>query len=227
MLIVTAIVALALGGVMARFRAQWAALRAQRATVTQFECHSDSEVHLNLHVHPNIEWLVLSGPELTDAGVREAAESYQRGELPHLVGMLIGSPAITDEGMQAIGCMTSLTELYIQNTPITDHGLEPIRKLRNLESFGASNSWFEPSGSGPGPSDAHFTQRGLEYVSRLPKLREVNLSCISLGVEEFKALESLPEGCRLCATWDNVTAEGLRAFKAKRPDIQLWMNNAL
>jgi hypothetical protein len=227
MLIATAIVAMALGAVMGRLRVQWAALRAERAAVTQFECHSDSEVHSSIRIYPNIEWFVLTGLELTDAGVREVAASYQRGELPHLTGIVIGGPAITDQGIKAIGCMTSLTTLTIQDTPITDHGLEGIQSLRNLEHFSLLTPPLEPLEYIPDPSDTRITHRGLEYIGKLPRLCDVTLFHVFIGDEEFKVLESLPEGCRLDVSWTNATIERLRDFKAKRPDIAIWANSAI
>jgi hypothetical protein len=220
LLIAIAIASLAMGGIRTWLQARWAA-------VTECSCHSDAEVRWNLSVSPRIEWLGLVGPEVTDSGLREVAAYCQRGELRDLTTLVIGGAGVTDDGMKAIECLTQLTAIQIQDTPITDRGLEPIQSLCNLKRFHLFNNRQEPADTRPQPSDARITGRGLEYLGRLPKLSQVWLTHVSIGDDDLSRLETLPKDCQLRIFWANMSVDRVRAFKAKRPDTELWMDDAM
>lgn len=103
-----------------------------------------------------LEHLDLVGTQVSGTGF---AELEGLGQLHTL---WLGSP-VTDQGLQHIGRLTSLTTLYIDSNLLTDDGLAGLSSLKNLQHLRLSWS--------PGVTDA-----GLVHLECLPMLRYLDTS---------------------------------------------------
>jgi hypothetical protein len=118
--------------------------------------------------------LTFLGPEIGDRGV---------GHLKHLRldQLSLWKTSVTDAGIRHLRGMTTLRNLVLDETRITDAALDDVGQLTNLEE------WL-------GLTHTHVTDAGLPSLAGLRKLKILNLigtKVSSEGLEELR--KTLPE----------------------------------
>jgi hypothetical protein len=106
--------------------------------------------------------------------------------LPKLDRLELYATRITDSGASTLSEMPSLTELDVADTLITSQGVVCFSRLPNL-------TWLRLDQMSAGfGRELRINDTGLEYVARMPKLREVSLR--QLGVSD-EGLRTLKQQC--------------------------------
>jgi len=102
------------------------------------------------------------------------------GRLPRIGTLILQDTPITDEGLQFLANLTQLQHLSLANTQITDTGLQCLKRMTELEWLNLDSTRV---------SDA-----GLEQVKGLPHLRRLVLTHTDVTDDGVKRLrESLPD----------------------------------
>ncbi len=132
-----------------------------------------------LRMFPRLKAVYLESPQITDAGLPELAA------LKNLEELELATDRLTGAGLRGLARLRSLQYLFLHGQdsaeavaqlqappslrilcvnvkPFGDPGMEAISRLTQLENFSAH--WAED-----------ITDRGLAYLSRLPKLRKLDV----------------------------------------------------
>ena len=110
----------------------------------------------------------------------DAATLERLGRLPRIGTLILQDTPITDEGLQFLANLTQLQHLSLANTQITDAGLQYLKGMTQLEWLNLDSTQV---------SDA-----GLEQIKRLPKLERLVLTHTDVTDEGVKRLrETLPD----------------------------------
>lgn len=75
-----------------------------------------------------VKELALTRTDITDAGLTKHLQRLPDLERLHL----LANPGITDAGLEAVGKLTKLTELTIQQENVTDEGLKHLKDVKGL-----------------------------------------------------------------------------------------------
>lgn len=74
--------------------------------------------------------VILYGPKMTDAGLKELAS------LTNLTTLDLHDTAVTDAGLKELAPLTKLTTIFLFNAAVTDAGLKELQKtLPNCKFF--------------------------------------------------------------------------------------------
>jgi hypothetical protein len=172
---------------------------------------------------PNLEILMLDGPQITDASLshlKELTSLRQLGlfktnvagagladlnGLPHLERLDLYASRITDAGLAHLEGRPTLRALNLNQTPISDTGLAHVGGLAGLESLYLDRT--------------RVTDAGLGHLTGLRNLSELHLAGTKItdkGLEHLKVLDKLR---RLRLERSLVTDEGVSALRQARPDL--------
>ncbi|MBC7856004.1 MAG: hypothetical protein IAF94_21455 [Pirellulaceae bacterium] len=154
---------------------------------------SDSDVRA-LALLPNLDYVVIESPNVTDEGVTHlrGLKKVERfhvignrslsgkswavlGEWQHLHVLWLDGSHFGGDGILQLPALANLKELSVNNTNLTDAGLERISWLPNLESLDLSHTQV---------SDA-----GLVHLKRLANLKDLtleNTKITNAGVKELR-----------------------------------------
>jgi hypothetical protein len=100
---------------------------------------------------PNLEYLDLSSTQISD----DQLKILCRRELPELKMLALNNTIITDSGLQEIDKLESLQSLLLENTSVTDNIIPVICNLRGLKELDVNGTLLSKKGK-------------LELKSRLP-----------------------------------------------------------
>ena len=117
--------------------------------------------------------------------------------LTGLPTLILDNTGVTDAGLEALGRLTGLQTLWLNNTGVTDAGLAALRGLTGLRSLSLNNT---------GVTDA-----GLAALLGLTGLRTLSLD--NTGVRDLRALKdmsSLVEGAKV---WGGLSFAGTAATR--------------
>jgi hypothetical protein len=95
-----------------------------------------------------------------------------------VVGLNLGSIAVTDADLAILKAFTHLQELDLLNTKVTDAGLAQLKGLP-LETLVLSHT--------------EITGAGLDQLKGMAKLKVLSLSSLKLKESDFAVLQSLPQ----------------------------------
>lgn len=120
--------------------------------------------------------------ELRMGGSRQTDRSLEHvAQLPQLERLWISQAAITDDGLEAIGTISSLTELrFIWSSKVRGHGLAHLAKLQSL--VGLCVEGCEP-----------YLEGGLHGLAVLKSLRRLGLGYNSLIEGSLAGIGSLTQ----------------------------------
>ncbi len=134
---------------------------------------TDEDLHALLKEGAEIEFLVLTGTNVTDEGL-----AYLR-QMPRLKDLGLTGTQITDAGCRDLAQMATLRDLSLSNTGITDIGLEHVSTLTNLHTLNLSKT--------------AITDRGLKLLQKLDRLQFLNVSQTNVTGEGIRDLkEKIP-----------------------------------
>jgi internalin A len=107
-------------------------------------------------------------------------------KLPKLHRLQLFHTPITDAGAQTLSQFPALCELDVADTLITNNGVAHLARLSGL-------TWLRLDQCSAGQGrELRINDAGLEYVARMPSLREVGL--IQLNVSD-SGLQKLKQSC--------------------------------
>jgi internalin A len=157
---------------------------------------------------PNLKNLTISGKKLTLTGIEHLRNTRierfgwsngrddSRKKMPYYALLkhlkVFGLDTATNEELAKIAEMTSLEELYLGYSHLTDEGFAPITKLKNLQKLTLMG--LCPTGK------TRITDEGMKHVAKLTKLRELDIRLSNITVTGFAELKALPELERLLVT---------------------------
>jgi hypothetical protein len=139
--------------------------------------------------------------QMTDAMLEDVAR------IEHITTLnLAGSRRVTDAGVCHLSRLSRLRHLDLSGTSITDHGLEVLRALPELETV--SLAW------------TNVTDAGVAHLSGCERLSGVNLQGTSSGDGALRALAGKARVCQL-RTGNAVTDAGLSLLR-EIPIFKSW-----
>jgi hypothetical protein len=129
----------------------------------------------------------------------------QLAALHNLADLYLVRAPVSDAGMRRLGDIGSLESLYLVETPVTDSGLEPLAALKELTYLRLE-----------GAAGDKFTNRGLTYLTGLPKLRKLTLYGPGFTDQAVKPLETLAALEELTVLDTEISAAALQNLAASR-----------
>ena len=114
---------------------------------------SDDEVRALLNYGRRLQWLNLTGSEITDDVLSDLAA------MRSLANLNLASTAITDEGLAALTSSKRLEELGLKETQVSDAGISHLLKMPRLKFLDVRQTGM--------------TRDGLKALREAPRLREV------------------------------------------------------
>ena len=142
-----------------------------------------------------------AGGQMTDAMLDDLSR------VEHITVLRLGgSQSVTDAGVRHLSRLSRLRHLDLSGTSITDHGLEVLRALPELETV--SFAWTK------------ITDAGVAHLSGCERLSDVNLQGTVSGDGALRALAGKARLCQL-RTGNGVTDGGL-ALLREIPIFTTW-----
>lgn len=141
---------------------------------------------------PALEEISISSEIISDRGVEQLAS------LSRLVSLLLHhAPNVTDACMEAVGKMTQLRELYLEDTQLTDAGIRELLELENLKVLDLTGTRISDAG-----------------VSLLANLEAVDVLSLDSTNISGQGLNDLPdtEGMMLSMNHCPITDDSLKRY---------------
>ena len=136
--------------------------------------------------------LFLTGPKITDAGLRELAK------LQNLTHLNLESTKITDAGLKEVAKLQNLTWLGLDATKVTDAGLKELAKLQKLRWLGLRHT--------------QITDQGLKEVAKLQNLIFLSLNGTKVTKEGAAELKKALPNCKI-----NFVVTSLKPVPTRKP----------
>lgn len=114
---------------------------------------------------------------------------------------------VGDSDLIPLGAFVHLEKLTLNNTQITDAGLEHLKSLVNLKKLYLV--------------DTSITDAGIESIKSLPALEILSLVGTKITDEGLKHLESLDALRSVFLAGTGVTDEGVQALREARPMLEI------
>jgi len=139
--------------------------------------------------------------------------SAERGKIPDTAGFDTANPAafahishigfsgiaIADDLVDWLGPLPSLREFRTYDSLITDRSLEQVSRWQALEHL----EFYGPPLRGSREGGAKITDAGVEFLSRLPNLREIYLQSLDITDAAGETISRMPSletvGLRYCS----------------------------
>lgn len=141
-----------------------------------------------------------------------AAEFKAIGQLAKLKSLTLYNNCtnLNDASLLHIAGLTELESLGTDRINVTDEGLKPLAKLKNLRSASFFHTSFGKKG---------FTGVGFGYLKDCPKLEKMTVAGISMGDEGFAAIATITQ-LKEFATWHTYQTEAGNAHIAKLSNVK-------
>lgn len=144
--------------------------------------------------------------------------------------------AFGDAGMSSLKGMTTLTELYLQGTSITDDGLKNLAGLTNLVDLDLSDDNITDAGlaSLAGLTKlrrlrlqgAAVTDAGIDVLRNMPQLEELSLYRTKVSNAGLAKLASLKNLRAVDLRYSRVTGAGARELTANLPGADVLLQES-
>jgi hypothetical protein len=122
---------------------------------------------------PNLVYITLARSLVTGKTLADLAP------LKKLTDLQLGHNAICDGNLNGVAAIQSLKSFHAQACQLRDKDLEPIGRLKNLESLTLHEN-------------ENITDEGLKYLAQLPKLHYLDLGQTSITFNGLKVLKNCP-----------------------------------
>jgi hypothetical protein len=155
----------------------------------------------------------LVGLNVADASVTDTGLSYLGHNCSSLKDLYIGGSRITDSGIAKLTSLSNLETIVIQNAAIADKGLEPLLKLKELRFLSLNNTLI--------------TDAGLRAIAEnCPKLRMLHVANTKITDEGLLHLQPLTELTSLSLDNDGITNVGANHLASFASLTSLSLENA-
>ena len=124
--------------------------------------------------------------------------------LPELRSLSLVGTQVTDAGLVSLKSRTNLKMLFLRNTQITDAGLI---SLPNLD-------WLDIA-------QTHITDAGLAALKPMSKLELLRIQSTAVTDAGLQHLEELPALTEVQLKGTQVTVEGVKRFRLRRPSVKV------
>lgn len=131
------------------------------------------------------------------------------GDLTSLRFLDMQNQGVTDDGLAHIQALTLLEELHINGTDITDAGMSHLEALDNLVDL---------SIDGTSVSDVGFGNARIENKRRL---RYLSMIATQVSDDSLSRLEHIPNLSLVTCAFTNVTPEAVDRYNESRPDVKV------
>ena len=166
------------------------------------------KTHIFTVLHHHVLWkcCTINGPNITDEGIKQLCEADLKlreldllhtrlgdgsvalivEHLPLIEDLLINDTIVTDAGLESLIRLANLKRLTIQNSQIiTDAGLAHVGKIETLEV---------PSLDGTGKQ---FTDAGLKHLKKLTNLNELYIARTQVTPVGIADLQAALPNCKI------------------------------
>lgn len=121
---------------------------------------------------------------------------------------MVDFPSVRDANLKNIKYLSELKILTFYDTWVTDAGLAYLKDLPNLETL-RLGSYDQ---RGPGPKTIPITDKGMEHVGQMKKLKNLELNKMSISDKGLAKLKPLTELEYLKIGYTLVTPEGIQTL---------------
>ena len=125
-----------------------------------------------LQSYPDLRRVDLSFTRITDRGMQHLEP------LTSIKELLLEKTAISDASLRIIARLPNLEELNLRDTRVTDRGLKELMRHTSLRNLDLS--------SDPRRPNAMITDAGIQHLSLLSNLQEIDLCNSRVGDEGLK-----------------------------------------
>jgi thiol-disulfide isomerase/thioredoxin/Leucine-rich repeat (LRR) protein len=147
----------------------------------------------------NLEYLDISGAELTDAGLQRLA-----AKLTNLRGLVLDFTKVTPKGMRHLAGFAKLEQLRVQGIPLDDEIAGYLANLSNLRGL---------------TGDTEFSDAGVKKLGTLQNLESLDLDGHLVTDASMPVLKGMRELRELSIQHTRITDEGF-AMLAGAPSIE-------
>lgn len=174
----------------------------------------------------HLQWLVIRGSKLTDAGLKHLAGlqgiqrlnvSYDKSitgagikefaNLANLQSLNLAGTGVTDQGLKEVARLKKLQHLNVQRTAVTDSGLKELVGLKNLSTLYVGTN--------------QVTDKGLVALAELTALRWLSLDGTGISDTGLKQLAGLKNLRFLDLRRAKVTEAGVKELRASLPECKM------
>jgi len=118
---------------------------------------------------------------------------------------------VTDKGIEHIAKHRNIEQLFLSYTGLTDEGMKHIHSLKSLQ-----RAWFEGT---------KITDASMAGFRLMPNIREIGIAYTPVTTEGLMTLVDIRSLKKVGAIGcENISADGIRRFKAQRPDCVVETN---
>jgi len=193
-----------------------------------------------------LNWMSLRNTTITDAGLVHLARlprlkgldlehtrvsCHELPEFPGLHSLNLTGSMVDDRGLERLGQITSLTDIWLQQTAITDDGLAHLAPLKNLFVLSLTGTLISSRGiaqmglqSRLGVLFLNWTlvdDDALMTLSSYPHLMQLSLEGTRVSDRGVVQLVRLPQLVSLSVQYAPVTAHGTRILKEAHPNAMI------
>lgn len=186
------------------------------------------DVLQNLPVMQDVEYIsIKTCPRVTDASL----EVFAR--LPKLKSLLLEGASITNEGVAALGGITTLESLWLTDCDIGDSAMQHIQKLTGLTYLELSQTKITDAGCSAIASlkqlemlDLQLTSittAGVAAFAGLPNLWQLRLTKTRVDGEVCDILLEFPKLTEVSLISTQVTRDDVKRLRAGRPGLKVHL----
>jgi Leucine Rich Repeat (LRR) protein len=130
---------------------------------------TDADIHALMNVGTEIEYLILTGTEVTDEGLVHVRQ------MPRLKTLGLAGTQVSDLGCKELAQIETLAELSLADTAITDEGVKHLSRLTNLQSLNLQST--------------AISDTGLRSLGKLPQLESLDISATNVTDDGIRGLK--------------------------------------
>lgn len=178
------------------------------------------------HVLDGLEFLVLSGTKITDAGLEHL------DGLGNLKSLYLRDTQVTDRGLEQLSRLPRLEKLILSNTRVSDAGLTHLADLKDLWLLYLDNARITDRGvqqltglaklSYLGLSGTAVTNAGLVHLAKLTKLEELGLGDCRVSDAGLQHLKGLTLLKTLYLNDTDVGPDGYAEIRRALPSCEIY-----
>ena len=149
-------------------------------------------------------------------------------QLSKLEGLSVSGNGVGDTALTSLAALSSLKELDLSYTEISDAGLKKLPPLQSLDlnATEIGDDGFEVLAGMSGLKQlrinyGRFTDKGVQRIAALKNLESLELARSRVSDESMQAIASLPNLRRLNLDYTNVSDKGVAVLAKAQPKLEV------